>query len=202
MKYLLAGTLLTLSSAAIAEGKITAPTCKATDDRMICELIQFDVAEKFKPSRYNYFGRYRSFLAMAAEKRRLTQPTYWHRYDDNSAASYGEGQVWLSLPKNLQGEALLVPPSQIRKWLVSKAEPSDLALINSEIKAFNELEPLAKYLWMTMEPSKRIEGINMEAKERNNFVLKHRDHYSYDPYKENMDIWLESWKIPLTNKAP
>lgn len=184
-RVVLLGTFLGFSGAA---GAAICPPTMASND---CQQIHQHIIRNYKPAAHNHYGRYRSFLAVAAQ-----QAGSPHRYIDFSAEAYGEGQLWLMLPPAQQQQALTVPPAQIRAWLFARAPAAKVAQLRAEVAAFNTLDGPGRVQWMTMRPARRLEAATLSPEQRPAFLRSHAWALTFDPYRvESSSALWNYWRL-------
>lgn len=138
-------------------GTTSAAACSEKTAPTVCAAIQQDINKTFRPGKHNNFGRYRSFLAIEANKRRNAGEET-HDFMDYSAEAYGEGLLWLTVPESIRNHVFSLPADQVREWLFDNADEQKKTLLLNEIAKFRELSDAHRLLWMTMLPKDRIEA--------------------------------------------
>jgi len=182
-------------SALVAANFVHAGACTSADESLACAQVHGDIERIFKPAPENNYGRYRSALAIAANKKRLAVDDVY-RYNDFGPIAYGEGQLWLTLPEPQRSQAFDIPPKQIRQWLINKSKvfaQSKYLALTKEIRAFAEVDHDTKMLWMTLSPADRIKASGVPLDQRRSYVAAHSQALNYGSGQIN--ALIDNWNL-------
>ena len=176
------------------EDNTNLPACNSKTPDFICEKIKEDIQLRYVPSENNMYGRYRSFLALEANKERRKGAKVFE-YHDFSEMGFLEGQIWLSLSPAKKSEALTVSPERVEQWLMDNAKPEDVDLLLRENNLFRDLPGDLKLVWMTLYPKNRLAALSLPATERHSFIKAHAHEITFDPHAMSSTEFIDSWKL-------
>lgn len=169
--------------------------CGESTSKEMCDRIQADIDLKYKPGPHNNYGRYRSFLALEANKLRENDPNI-PEYIDRSPLAYGEGQLFLAVPEDKRSTVFKLPRGKVRDWLFKNADPLKVAALKRDVKAFNSLSDSQKALWMTLSVERRKEAAKLSTAWLEAFVNAHANEVSYNAKSiESVSVLLDNWKL-------